>query len=63
MNLIQIKSLAVVNLIFKKMTAKLSKAFDCLLHDLLIAKLYVFGFDFKSLRFIHALLNDRIQAL
>ena len=38
-----------------------SKAFDCLLHDLLIAKLHGFGFDFKSLRVIHAYLNDRIQ--
>ena len=39
----------------------LSKAFDCLLHDLLIAMLHAFGFDFKSLRVIHAYLNDKIQ--
>ena len=39
----------------------LSKAYDCLLHDLLIAKLHVFGFDLKSLRVIHAYLNERIQ--
>ena len=39
----------------------LSKAFDCLLHDLLIAKLHAFGFDLKSLRVIHAYLNDWIQ--
>ena len=39
----------------------LSKAFDCLLYDLLIAKLDAFGFDLKSLRVIHAYLNDRIQ--
>ena len=38
-----------------------SKAFDCLLHDLLIAKLHAFGFDLKSLKVIHAYLNDRIQ--
>ena len=31
------------------------------MHDLLIAKLHGFGFDFKSLRVIHAYLNDRIQ--
>ena len=30
---------------------------DCLLHDLLIAKLHAFGFDFKSLRVIHAYLK------
>ena len=38
----------------------LSKAFDCLLHDLLIAKLNAFGFDLKSLKVIHEYLNDRI---
>ena len=31
------------------------------LHDLLIAKLHAFGFDLKSLKVIHAYLNDRIQ--
>ena len=39
----------------------LSKAFDCLLHNLPIAKSNAFGFDFKILRVIHAYLNDRIQ--
>ena len=38
-----------------------SKAFDCLLHDFLIAKLHAFGFDLKSLKVIHACLNDSIQ--
>ena len=39
----------------------LSKAFDCPLHDLLIAKLHAFCFDLKSLRALHAYLNDSIQ--
>ena len=39
----------------------LSKAFDCLLYDLLIAKLHAFGFDLKAFRVVHAYLNDRIQ--
>ena len=39
----------------------LSKAFECVLQDLLIAKLHAFGFDLSSLRVIHAYLKDRIQ--
>ena len=39
----------------------LSEAFDCLKHDLLIAKLHVFGFDYKSLRVMNAYLNNRVQ--
>ena len=49
------------NKICAAVLAELSKAFDCLLHDLLIAKLHAFGFDLKSLKVIHAYLNDRIQ--
>ena len=37
------------------------KAFDCLKHDLLIAKLHAFGFNYKSLRVMHAYLNNRVQ--
>ena len=39
----------------------LSKAFDCLPHDLFIAKLFVYGFDDKALRFIYDYLRHRKQ--
>ena len=39
----------------------LSKAFDCIDHELLIAKLHAYGFNIKSLELIHSYLYDRIQ--
>ena len=39
----------------------LSKAFDCIPHNLLIAKLSAYGFDRKSLMFISAYLKSRKQ--
>ena len=39
----------------------LSKAFDCILHDLLIAKLAASGFDYQSLRIIESFLSNRHQ--
>ena len=39
----------------------LSKAFDTLDHDLLIAKLHAYGFDKQSLRLIKSYLSDRWQ--
>ena len=39
----------------------LSKAFDCLPHDLLIAKLHAYGFERSALDFIHSYLTDRTQ--
>ena len=39
----------------------LSKAFDTLNHELLIAKLHAYGFDKKSLRLVHSYLTDRWQ--
>ena len=39
----------------------LSKAFDCMLHDLLIAKLAAYGFDYQSLRIMESFLSNRQQ--
>ena len=39
----------------------LSKAFHCILHDFLIAKLHAYGVDRKSLRFFYSYLNYRKQ--
>ena len=39
----------------------LSKAFDCLSHELLIAKLSAYGFSMSSLRLIHSYLSERKQ--
>ena len=40
----------------------LSKAFDCIPHDLIIAKLSAYGFDQSSLEFILSYLTDREQS-
>ena len=39
----------------------LSKAFDCLHHELLIAKLDAYGFDIKSVKLIQQYLSNRKQ--
>ena len=39
----------------------LSKAFDCLSHDLLIAKLHAYGCDLQSLKLLSSYLNKRYQ--
>ena len=46
---------------FGALLTDLSKAFDCLIHDLLIAKLHAYGIDNNSLRFIHDYLTNRKQ--
>ena len=37
----------------------LSKAFDCIVHDLLLAKLSAYDFDYNSLKLINSFLSGR----
>ena len=39
----------------------LSKAFDCIPHELSIAKMYAYGFDLNSLTFFYSYLKNRKQ--
>ena len=48
---------------FGVLLTDLSKAFDCLPHELLIAKLDAYGFDKTSLKLIHSYLSDRKQTV
>ena len=47
--------------VFGALLTDFSKAFDCLSHDLLIAKLNAYGFSLSSLKLMHSYLTDRIQ--
>ena len=47
--------------VFGALLTALSKAFDCLNHDILITKLSVYGFILHALRLIHDYLLNREQ--
>ena len=47
--------------VFGALLTDLSKAFDCLNHNLLLAKLNAYGFSFPALRLIHDYLSNRKQ--
>ena len=46
---------------FGALLTDLSKTFNCLFHELLIAKLYPYGFDRSSLKLINSYLSNRKQ--
>ena len=46
---------------FEAFLTDLSRAFDCLSHELLIAKLHPYGFDLPALELIQSYLSDRKQ--
>ena len=47
--------------LFGALLTDLSKAFDCLSHKLLLAKLHACGFSIAALRLIHSYLANRRQ--
>ena len=47
--------------VFGTLPTDLSKAFDCLSHELIIAKLNAYGFSLSALKLIHNYLSKRQQ--
>ena len=46
---------------FGALLTDLSKAFDCLSHDLLLAKLHAYGFSLLALKLIHSYLKNKAK--
>ena len=44
---------------FGALLTDLSKAFDCLSHELLLAKLHTYGFNITALRLVHSYVANR----
>ena len=44
---------------FGALLTDLSKAFDCLSHELLVTKLHAYGVDIPSLKLLHSYLTKR----
>ena len=53
--------LVIANGAFGALLTDLSKAFDCLPHELLIAKLHAYEVAIPSLKLLHSYLNKRKQ--
>ena len=51
------------NKFFGAVLMDLSKAFDCILRELLIAKMHAYGFDLNSLTFFYSYLKNRKQSV
>ena len=51
------------NFVVGAVLTDLSKAFDCIAHDLLIAKLAAYGFSDTALRYIYSYLSNRKQCV
>ena len=51
------------NFVVGAVLAGLSKAFDCIAHDLLIAKLATYGFSDTILRYVYSYLSNRKQCI
>ena len=47
--------------VFAAVMTDLSKAFHCILHELLVVKLHAYGFDESSLKVIISYLKNRTQ--